>query len=128
MVFSHVLPGHVMNKFLFSRFIFCLILLAIVPNIAFAEEGDELATDDEFLELYFEESQVVEAATRISKPINQVAENVTIITAEEIERMNAHNIDDVLNRRSNEIIRRQPLLCQSAKYSKSCGVLRQAVL
>ncbi len=95
---SHALLGHVMNKFLFSRFIFCLALLAIVPNLALAEVGDELATDDEFLELYFDESQVVEAATRISKPINQVAENVTIITAEEIERMNAHNVDDVLNR------------------------------
>ncbi|MEN8256413.1 MAG: TonB-dependent receptor [Thermodesulfobacteriota bacterium] len=57
-----------------------------------------MAGDDEFLDLYFDESQVVEAATRIRKPINQVAENVTIITAEEIERMNAHNVDDVLNR------------------------------
>ncbi len=54
--------------------------------------------EDDFLALYFDEAQVVEAATRIAKPLSQVAENVTIITAAEIERMNAHNVDDVLNR------------------------------
>jgi vitamin B12 transporter len=65
---------------------------------SFAEEPAKSNDEDEFLSLYFDEVQVVEAATRIAKPITQVAENVTIITAAEIERMNAHNVDDVLKR------------------------------
>ncbi len=54
--------------------------------------------EDDFLNLYFEEGHEVEAATRVATPMSQVAENVTIISAEEIERMNAHSVDDVLNR------------------------------
>ena len=48
--------------------------------------------------LYFDQSQLVEVATRAPKPISQVAENVTIVTAEEIERMHAHTVNEVLNR------------------------------
>lgn len=36
-------------------------------------------------------------STRYEKPISQVAENVTIISAKEIEAMNAHTLTDVLN-------------------------------
>ncbi len=72
--------------------------LLTIGSVSFAEEHPVQNGEDDFLALYFDEAQVVEAATRISKPISQVAENVTIITAAEIERMNAHNVDDVLNR------------------------------
>jgi vitamin B12 transporter len=43
-----------------------------------------------------EELQVV-SATRSLKPISRVAENMTVITAEDIERMNAHSLAEVLN-------------------------------
>ncbi|MBU0682314.1 MAG: TonB-dependent receptor [Proteobacteria bacterium] len=66
--------------------------------LSFAQEKAVANGEDEFLALYFDEAQVVEAATRVAKPLTQVAENVTIITAAEIERMNAHNVGDVLNR------------------------------
>lgn len=69
-----------------------LLSLAGLPGQAIAANGQ-----DPML-MYFDESQMVEVATRAPKPITQVAENVTIITAEEIERMNARSIDDVLNR------------------------------
>jgi outer membrane receptor for ferrienterochelin and colicin len=41
---------------------------------------------------------LIETATRAPKSITQIAENVTIITAEDISRMHAHSIDDILNR------------------------------
>lgn len=75
------------------------LLLGITPA-AWAEEesNPDLDNGDEFLALYYGEDQQVETATRSPKPLSQVAENITIITAEEIERMNAHNVDDLLNR------------------------------
>ena len=73
-----------------------VLLVGAAPG--FAQERPSGTVEDDFLNLYFDDKQVVEAATRVAKPMSQVAENVTIITAAEIERMNAHNLDDVLNR------------------------------
>lgn len=63
-----------------------------------ASAANDINNEDEMLSMLFNEDELVETATRSPKPISQVAENVTIITAAEIERMNAHNVDDVLNR------------------------------
>ena len=41
---------------------------------------------------------LVVSPTRSPRPISQVAENMTIITAEDIKRMNAHTVAEVLNR------------------------------
>lgn len=59
-----------------------------------------LFQDDAHMALFFDKEEMVETTTRSAKPLHQVAENVTIITSEEIERMNAHNVDEVLNRSS----------------------------
>ena len=69
------------------------ILTQIPKESSFEEELSLMA-------LYFTEAelQVIEAPTRYPKPITQVAENVTIITREEIERMNAHSLYEVLDR------------------------------
>lgn len=50
------------------------------------------------LEMYFDESMLVETATRSPQPISRVAENMTVVTAAEIERMNAHTLAEVLDR------------------------------
>ncbi len=51
-----------------------------------------------FLLMYFKEEELeVLSATRSLKSSTRVAENVTVITAEEIELMNAHTVADVLN-------------------------------
>ncbi len=52
------------------------------------------------LDLYFDKADLtlVEGATRSLKPITQVAENITVITAPEIDAMNAHSLADVLDR------------------------------
>ncbi len=54
--------------------------------------------DADDLALYFSRDELVQTATRSLKPMSQVAENVTIITAEEIQRMNAHSVAEILNR------------------------------
>jgi vitamin B12 transporter len=51
----------------------------------------------EILRLFYEEKDLVVSATRYEKPSSQVAENITIVTAKEIEEMNAHTLTDVLN-------------------------------
>lgn len=49
--------------------------------------------------LFWEEKELyVQTATRTAKPISQVAENMEVITAKDIEDMNAHSVNEVLNR------------------------------
>ena len=50
------------------------------------------------LQMFYKEKDLVVSATRSLKPISQVAENITVITAQDIENMNAHTVADVLNR------------------------------
>jgi vitamin B12 transporter len=58
-----------------------------------------LATTREELQLFWDEKDlIVESATRTDKPLSQTAENMIVITAEEIEKMNAHSVDEVLSR------------------------------
>jgi len=71
-------------------------LLPVNAGVGHAAAGPEAEPDQ--LSLYFDESQLVEVATRAPKPITQIAESVTVVTAEEIERMHASNLSDVLNR------------------------------
>jgi len=53
----------------------------------------------EDLLMFWEEKDLfVQTATRHNKAVSQVAENITIISAKEIEDMNAHTTAEVLNR------------------------------
>ncbi len=73
--------------FLLAQFILCL------PLPAHAEtDGDR-----ETMELYYEPQDLtVTSATRSPRPLSRSAENITVITAEEIEAINAHTLADVL--------------------------------
>lgn len=61
---------------------------------AMAQSRDEMR----ILDLYFPKKDLVISATRHPKPISEAAENITIVTADEIRAMNAHTVADVLNR------------------------------
>ncbi|MCK5509504.1 MAG: TonB-dependent receptor, partial [Desulfobacterales bacterium] len=52
----------------------------------------------QILRLFYNEKDLVVSPTRYPKPISQVAENITVITANNIEDMNAHTVAEVLNR------------------------------
>ena len=59
---------------------------------AIADSGEDLQT----LSMYYEAEDLVVSATRNPKPLSQAAENITIVTASEIEMMGAHTLVDVL--------------------------------
>lgn len=81
-----------------KKLVVTLILLSTwgvgMPVAAHADSGQE----EELLSLLFNEDDLVETATRSLKPLSQVAENVTIVTAAEIEAMHAHSLGEVLKR------------------------------
>ena len=47
--------------------------------------------------MFYKEEDLVVTPTRRPEPLSQVAENITVITSEEIEMINAHTLTDVLN-------------------------------
>ncbi len=85
-----------MYRSLFIRclFVFPVLLCALaLPQRATAQTEEEM----EMLQLYFREDELVVTATRSPKPISQASETITVVTAKEIEMMNAHTLTDVLN-------------------------------
>lgn len=48
------------------------------------------------LRMFYKDADLVVTPTRTPKPISQVAENMTVVTAAEIEAINAHTLADVL--------------------------------
>ncbi len=67
------------------------LLIASIHSLSFAASGEDLQT----LGMYYEANDLVVSATRNPKPLSQAAENITIITAKEIEMMGAHTLVDV---------------------------------
>ncbi|MFH0814218.1 MAG: TonB-dependent receptor [Pseudomonadota bacterium] len=71
-----------------------ILTFASLCHTAAAQSEEEM----QILQMFYKEKDLVISATRHPKPVSQVAENVTIITAKDIENMNAHTVADVLNR------------------------------
>ncbi|WP_236026349.1 TonB-dependent receptor plug domain-containing protein [Geomonas azotofigens] len=67
-----------------------LFLIPLAPLHARGDEGDEVTRS---LGLSGEEPDGV---SRLPRPASLIAENVTVVTAEEIARLNAHTVADVL--------------------------------
>ncbi len=70
---------------------FCL-LFSLNPFIVWGQEE----SDDEALDLLNAWQQGSSTASRAPKPLSQTPENITIITASDIEAINAHTLADVL--------------------------------
>ena len=70
-----------------------LLLLAFLHRPALAASDEDIQT----LGMYYEADDLVVTSTRNPKPLSQTAENITIITAKEIEMMGAHTLADVLS-------------------------------
>ena len=83
-----------------NKFFVCMLTvlvaasLSCIPSQAVAEGS--VADEQALLGLYYDEDALFETATGTPKPISQVAENVTIITRQEIDALHAHNVGDVL--------------------------------
>ncbi|MDD2735057.1 MAG: TonB-dependent receptor [Desulfuromonadaceae bacterium] len=66
------------------------------PNLVVAQNGP---ADNSDLLMFWEEKELyVQTATRSEKPIMQTAENMSVITAKEIEAMNVNSVAEVLTR------------------------------
>jgi len=70
------------------------LYLSLLCFTARAQSEEEMKV----LRMFYKEEELVISPTRHPKPISQVAENITVITADEIEDMNAHTVAEVLNR------------------------------
>ncbi|MRR57213.1 MAG: TonB-dependent receptor [Deltaproteobacteria bacterium] len=83
-----------MHKSVIKTTLFFLPLLFSLPVAipVHAQPEQEMTT----LEMFYEENDVVVTPTRYPKSISKVAENVTVITAEDIKAINAHTLADVL--------------------------------
>ncbi|MCM2357747.1 MAG: TonB-dependent receptor [Geobacteraceae bacterium] len=78
------------EKALISASLLAASLCCAAP--ASAQSAEEM----DILQMIYRDKDLVVTATRSAKPVSQVAENVTVITAEEIEAINAHTLTDVL--------------------------------
>ncbi len=76
----------------------CPILISALFFFAFTRSPAQAAFDLDLqtLGMYYEAKDLVVSATRNPKPLSQAAENITVITAAEIEMMGAHTLVDVL--------------------------------
>ena len=84
-----------MNSCFLQKSIFLLALTLIAISFcqrAIAQSEEEMKV----LRMFYKEEELVVTPSRQLKPISQVAENITIITLDEIEAMNAHTLTDVL--------------------------------
>ena len=85
---------------LLTALLLLITFLAAPPALA----DNNTRREDKFLKEWYIEDEQVETATRSPKPIIQVAENVIIVTAEDIETMHAHTLAEVLNRQPGVFI------------------------
>lgn len=80
------------------RTIALLFLFFIMLTFAAPVYADLTPEEKSFLLMYFKEEELeVISATRSLKSITRVAENIEVITKEDIELMNVHTLADVLN-------------------------------
>ncbi|HEY3307508.1 MAG TPA: TonB-dependent receptor [Desulfuromonadaceae bacterium] len=91
----------------FLRIVLILLAMLLRPFSAVAQdsapsESTRLAlagpTNADLLLFWEEKELFVETATRTDKPLTQVAENMTVISAKDIHDMNARSVSEVLNR------------------------------
>lgn len=75
-------------------------LFLISSTILFSESASAVSeAEKNFLYMYFTEDELtVVSATRSLKSITRVAENISVVTKEDIELMNAHNLAEALQK------------------------------
>ncbi len=87
-----ILKKNASFKAICVRFCLTVVILPLLVSAANAESGDELR----ILQLFYKDSDLVVTPTRYPKPISSTAENMTVITSEDIKSINAHTLSDVL--------------------------------
>jgi vitamin B12 transporter len=81
-----------LNTLLLSLISFIMTTLFFSPFAYAVSEEEKLE-----LQMFYSPDELVVTPSRTPKPVFQVAENITVITAKEIKQINAHTLTDVLN-------------------------------
>jgi vitamin B12 transporter len=81
-----------LRRIIFQKLFFVLLTLLCLSRVPV------YAVDDSTEDLYFTETskKSVSPTTSLLRPISKIAENITVITAADISRINAHTLSDVL--------------------------------
>jgi vitamin B12 transporter len=82
------------NYSLKTSILFLCLGFGILPFPTPAEA--QLDEEMQILQLFYQDNDLFVSATRAEKSISQVAENITIVTADDIKAMNAHTVADAL--------------------------------
>lgn len=79
--------------------IFRLSLFSVILSLLFLTPSVYAVSEEEMqvLQMFYNPEELVVSPSRSPKPVFQVAENITVITAKDIREMNAHTLTDVLN-------------------------------
>ncbi len=77
-----------------------LFFISLIVNLLFYASSALAQSEEEMriLRMFYKEDELVLAPTRTPKPLSQAAENITVITAKDIEEMNAHTVAEILER------------------------------
>ncbi len=92
-MFIYLLVKSIRIKKIWAQVLSLIVSILFFCTFASAQTEEEIR----ILRMFYEEEELVITPTRTPKPISQIAENITVITAEDIEDMNAHTLTDVLN-------------------------------
>jgi vitamin B12 transporter len=79
-----------MKRLRIIGYLLLLVIGASTSVLAYSEE------EMETLRMFYGDKDLITTSTRSEKEVSQVAENVTVITADDISGMNAHTVQDVL--------------------------------
>ncbi len=79
-------------KVICVRFCLSTVVLAAMLSSANAEFGEELR----ILQMFYKDSDLAESSSRYPKSISRIADNITIVTADDIKSINAHTVAEVL--------------------------------
>jgi len=82
----------------FLKKIIPLLCVAVIMLCFSHTSSAQVEEEMQILRMFYKEKDLVVSPTRHPKPISHVAENITVVTAREIEEMNAHTVAEVLNR------------------------------
>jgi len=88
----------------FFRAAFPALLAVVFSSQQLAAADAPAAETIDPLSLYFNLNETEQTTNRAPKPLSHVAENVSIITADEISAMHAHTLGEVLDRQAGMFI------------------------
>ena len=87
---------HIKTYFTKKTIVYFLLFLLVLLFSSEAKAQSE--EENRFLAMYYKADELVISPTRTPKPISQVAENMAVITADQIRDMNVHSLAEVLDR------------------------------